>query len=64
MSMLLLLACGSMKISTTCSGFVVMVGGCPILRGSKLQTEMALSTIQSEYIALSESMKHLVHLND
>jgi Reverse transcriptase (RNA-dependent DNA polymerase) len=44
------------------SGFVVMVGGCPILWGSKLQTEIALSTMESEYIALSESMKHLVHL--
>jgi Reverse transcriptase (RNA-dependent DNA polymerase) len=42
------------------SGFVVFVGGCPIVWGSKLQTEIALSTMESEYIALSESLKHLL----
>jgi hypothetical protein len=42
------------------SGFVILVGGCPILWGSKLQSEIALSTMEAEYIALSESMKHLI----
>lgn len=42
------------------SGFVIFVGGCPIFWGSKLQTEIATSTMESEYIALRESMKHLI----
>jgi hypothetical protein len=42
------------------SGFVIFMGGCPILWGSKLQTEIALSTMEAEYIALSESMKQLI----
>ena len=44
------------------TGFVIFVGGCPIVWGSKLQTEIAGSTMESEYIALSESLKHLIVL--
>ena len=38
------------------TGFVIMYAGCPITWGSKLQTEIALSTTESEYIALSSAM--------
>jgi hypothetical protein len=44
------------------TGFVVFVGGCPIVWGSKLQTEIAGSTMEAEYIALSESLKQLIVL--
>ena len=38
------------------TGFVIMYAGCPITWGSKLQTEIAMSTTESEYIALSSAM--------
>ena len=38
------------------TGFVIMYAGCPITWCSKLQTEIALSTTEAEYIALSQSM--------
>jgi hypothetical protein len=40
------------------TGFVVMYAGCPILWSSKLQTETALSTTESEYIAASQSLRN------
>ena len=39
------------------TGFVIMYAECPITRGSKLQTEIALSTTESEYIVLSSAMR-------
>ena len=41
------------------TGFVISVYGCPILWQSKLQTEIALSTTEAEYIALSQSMREV-----
>ena len=38
------------------SGFVITFAGCPILWTSKLQTQIALSTTEAEYISLSESL--------
>ncbi len=38
------------------TGFIIMYTGCPIDWKSKLQTEIALSTTEAEYIALSHSM--------
>ena len=35
------------------TGFVIRYAGCPIFWQSKLQTEIALSTAEAEYIALS-----------
>jgi hypothetical protein len=42
------------------TGYVIMFAGCPITWGSKLQTEIALSTTESEYIALSTSMREVI----
>ena len=42
------------------SGWVVMVGGCPVTWASKMQTETALSTMQAEYVALSNAMRDLL----
>ena len=37
-----------------------MFAGCPITWGSKLQTEIALSTTENEYIALSSAMREVI----
>lgn len=44
------------------TGFVIMFAGCPIIWISRLQTEIALSTTEAEYIALSESLRHVIPL--
>jgi len=44
------------------TGYVIMYAGCPILWGSKLQTEIALSTAEAEYIALSQAMRQVIPL--
>jgi hypothetical protein len=42
------------------SGFVVTLGGIPVSWHSKLQSETALSTMESEYISLSQAMRVLL----
>jgi hypothetical protein len=42
------------------TGFVFTVAGCPVSWTSKLQTEIALSTLEAEYIALSLAMRELI----
>ena len=42
------------------TGFVIMYAGCTLTRCSKLQTEIALSTTESEYIALSQEMIEVI----
>ena len=42
--------------------YVVTLGGCPIHWTSKLQQELALSTLEAEYIALAMGMREFVHL--
>ena len=44
------------------SGFLFMLGGCPISWVSRLQSEIALSTMESEYVAMSVAMKDLIPL--
>ena len=39
-----------------------MVGNCPVHWESKLQTEITVSTMEAEYIALSKAMKDLIPL--
>jgi hypothetical protein len=41
---------------------VVMYGGCPMVWASKLQREVALSTTEAEYNALSESLREVISL--
>ena len=45
-------------------GFVITYSGIPIFLMSKLQTEIALSTCEDEYIALSTSMREVLPLID
>jgi len=42
------------------TGFVISYAGCPIYWRSKLQTEIALSTTEAEYIALSQAMRDVL----
>ena len=48
--------------SRSINGFVVTFANCPLLWVSKLQTEIALSTLHSEYVALSHSVRALLPL--
>jgi len=42
------------------SGHVILLGNCPLLWSSKLQTEIACSTMEAEFIALSSAMRDLI----
>ena len=42
------------------TGVLLTFGNVPILWSSKLQSEIALSTLEAEYIALSQGMRDLV----
>ena len=46
------------------TGYVITFAGCPVVWVSKLQTEIALSTMESEYIALSTSCRDLFPILD
>ena len=37
-----------------------MYAGCPLTWSSKIQTEIALSTTEAEYIALSQSLREVI----
>jgi hypothetical protein len=43
-------------------GYTFMFANCPILWASKMQTEIALSTTEAEYMALSMAMRELIPL--
>ena len=46
------------------TGFVIRMGGSPIIWGSKLQPVIASSTMESEYIALSTACKDLLPIRN
>ena len=46
------------------TGYVILYQGCPILWVSKMQTRCTLSTTESEYLALSQSMRDLIPLRE
>jgi hypothetical protein len=41
---------------------VILYGGCPVVWASKLQREVALSTTEAEYNALSESLREVINM--
>ncbi len=41
----------------SCTGLVICYARCPMFWQSKLQTEIALSTAEAEYIALSQALR-------
>ena len=42
------------------TGYVIIYNGSPLLWVSKTQTQVALSTIEAKYVALSQSMRDLI----
>jgi Reverse transcriptase (RNA-dependent DNA polymerase) len=46
------------------SGYLITLGGCPLTWTSKMQSEIALSTMEAEYIALSLAMRDLLPLRE
>ena len=46
----------------SCTGFVIKYADCPIYWSSKLQTAIALSTAEAEYIALSSALREVIPL--
>jgi hypothetical protein len=42
------------------TGFVIQLAGCPVIWVSKLQTEIATSTLEAEFIVLSTGMRDLI----
>ena len=42
------------------TGYCITLGSCPVVWVSKLQTEIACSTLEAEYIALSTAMRDLL----
>lgn len=42
------------------TGYVILFAGCPVMRVSKLQSVCSLSTTESEYIALSQSLRDVI----
>jgi len=55
----------SMHDATTAksrTGYLLQYSGCPIVWASKLQTEIALSSTEAEYIALSTAMREVIPL--
>jgi Reverse transcriptase (RNA-dependent DNA polymerase). len=46
------------------TGYLLMFMGCPLLWASKLQTQIALSMMEAEYIALSTAMRELIAVRE
>ncbi len=44
------------------TGFIIYYAGCPIYWQSKLQTEIALSTAEAEYISMSQALRETIPL--
>ncbi len=68
--MLILLGCMSTRsllipvCAKSCTGFVIVFAGVPVLWQSKLQSETALSTMEAEIIALAACMRELIPIMD
>ena len=46
----------------SCTGYVITLSGCPLLWVSKLQSTIALSTMEAEYQALGASCRDIIPL--
>lgn len=46
------------------SGFLIRLNDSPISWGSRKQTHVSLSTTESEYVASTEAVKHLIWINE
>jgi hypothetical protein len=50
------------NMSKSRTGYTITLGSCPLIWASKLQTEIALSTTEAEYIALSQALRETIPL--
>jgi hypothetical protein len=48
----------------SCTGYIVMYSGVQVIWVSKMQTRIALSTMEAKYIALSQSMGDLIPIRE
>jgi len=46
------------------TGFIVTLGGIPVMWSSELQTEIVTSSLHAEYVALSTGMRDLIPIAD
>ena len=46
------------------TGYVLFYFGCPLIWVSKLQSEICLSTVEAEYVALSQAMRDIIPFID
>ena len=46
------------------TGYVLVYFGCPLIWVSKLQSEISLSTVEAEYVALSQAMRDVIPFID
>jgi hypothetical protein len=44
------------------SGWINFYAGCPVSWASKLQSQVALSTTEAEYIAMSQALRDVIHI--
>ena len=44
------------------TGYVILLFGCPLFWHSKLQSEIALSTMEAKYIAMSQALRNVIPL--
>ena len=49
-------------VSKSRTGYIITLGGCPLVWKSTLQHETSLSTMMAEYVALSTAMRELLPL--
>lgn len=48
------------SVAKSRTGYVISISNCPVIWASKLQTSIALSTMEAEYNALSTAMRELL----
>lgn len=53
---------GDVSDRRSCSGYVTILAGGPVSWGAKKQKSVALSTMEAEYMALSEAIKELIFI--
>jgi len=46
------------------TGYMIKYAGCPVVWGSKMQTLVALSTTEAEYIALSSALREVIAIKN
>jgi hypothetical protein len=51
---------GNPSCVKSCTGYVINVANCPVMRQSKLQKEMALLTMETEIVAISHCAHELI----